>query len=62
MRIKEMEDVLVLVDELPAERQELCAMVLAGIVRDWEAQTAEGVDGREWRRISRERWAEQRKR
>ena len=58
MRIRELEDVLVLVDELPVEKQKLGVKMLIGVVEDWEAQQAEGVDDIEWMRIRAERSCE----
>ena len=57
MHIKELEDVLKLVDELPEKRQRACVLFLAKIVKDWEAQTAEGVSDAEWLEIRTERRA-----
>ena len=42
MRIKKLEDVLVLVDALPEEHQRRCVKVLCQCVEDWEAREAEG--------------------
>ena len=59
MRIKELEDVLVLVDAMPKERQLRLARLLMMQVEDWEAQTAEGVGDREWLTIRDERITEE---
>jgi hypothetical protein len=55
MRIKELEDVLRLIDELPERRQRECVKVLERIVEDWEAQIAEGADDVEWLQIKARR-------
>lgn len=61
MRIKELEDVLVLVDQMPEERQLRIARRIAASVDDWEAQQAEGVDDDEWWGLRGERNAATRK-
>ena len=52
MLIKELEDVLALVDELPREYQLRCAEQLSKMVQSWEGQLAEGIaDYGEWVRL-----------
>ena len=41
MRIKELEDVLALVDAMPREEQLQCVRACVGYVEDWEARKAE---------------------
>jgi hypothetical protein len=70
MRIKELEDVLVLVDELPPDHQLRCAESLSKRVQEWEGQQADGIaDYGEWIELEKNRvlamvrrYSEQRKR
>ena len=55
MRIKELEDVLKLVDEMPPEHQMKCAKSLMWYVEDWEGFQAEGVSWRQWVKIRNDR-------
>ena len=44
MRIKELEDVLTLVDELPRRKQLRCVERLSALVGEWEMQVADGME------------------
>ena len=46
MRIKELDDMLRLVDDLPPEYQRDCVRGLQHHVEDWEARSNEPPDGR----------------
>lgn len=62
MRIMELEDVLVLVDQMPREKQFAVVQMVTVMVEDWEAQQAEGVGDSHWERIKRQRFREKLKR
>ena len=52
MRIRELADVLRLVDELPREQQLLCVRSLIAYVDGWEARIQEStMSDREWARL-----------
>ena len=55
MRIKELEDVLVLVDAMPRPQQLKCAKAMMYHVEYWEGWQAEGVSEQEWLRRSDKR-------
>jgi hypothetical protein len=62
-RIKELEDVLTLVDEMPREWQMKCVGTMIYYVDKWEErQQAPGLSDREWALVLRERHEAQRRR
>ena len=59
VRIKELEDVLTLVDGLPRDYQLRCAEALSKLVESWEGQQAEGMeDYAAWVRLEAKRSCE----
>jgi hypothetical protein len=57
-RIKELDDVLKLVDELPRERQLKCVHTLSLYVQDWEDRVSTGLSDREYHRERVRRFAQ----